>query len=88
VPDVTPYENMKIRILNGEHAIIAYPAGLLDIHFAHEKMENQLIRGFLQKVEREEFIPVVPPVPQTYLIEYYGQREKRFANLKIGDITS
>ena len=28
--DVTPYELMKIRILNGGHATIAYPGGLLD----------------------------------------------------------
>jgi mannitol 2-dehydrogenase len=51
VPDVTPYEAMKIRILNGGHAIIAYPAGLMDIHFVHEAMENELVRAFLRKVE-------------------------------------
>ena len=38
--DVAPYELMKIRILNGGHAAIAYPAGLLDIHFVHEAMED------------------------------------------------
>ena len=31
---------MKIRILNGGHATIAYPAALMDIHFVHEAMEN------------------------------------------------
>src|SRR5690606_21923335 len=36
VPDVAPFEHMKIRILNGGHAAIAYPAALLDIGFAHE----------------------------------------------------
>ena len=85
VPDVTPYEHMKIRILNGGHAIIAYPAGLLDIHFAHEAMEHSLIRSFLQKIEREEIIPVVPPVPDTDLQEYFKKIEERFANPKIGD---
>ena len=64
VADVTPYEMMKIRILNGGHAIIAYPAGLMDIHFVHEGMENPLVRAFLQKVERDEIIPIVPPVPE------------------------
>ena len=38
VTDVTPFEHMKIRILNGGHAIIAYPSGLMDIHFVHEGM--------------------------------------------------
>lgn len=85
VPDVTPYETMKIRILNGGHAIIAYPAGLMDIHFAHEAMEHQLIRSFLEKVERDEIIPTVPPVPDTDLEDYFRQIEERFANPKIGD---
>ncbi len=85
VPDVTPYENMKIRILNGGHAVIAYPAGLMDIHFAHEAMENSLIRAFLEKVEREEIIPMVPPVPDTDLGNYFELIKRRFANPKIGD---
>jgi len=85
VPDVAPYEHMKIRILNGGHATIAYPAGLLDIHFVHEAMEHPLVRKFLEKVEREEIIPVVPPVPDTDLGDYYKLIEQRFSNPKIGD---
>ncbi|MBA4785941.1 MAG: mannitol dehydrogenase family protein [Rhizobiales bacterium] len=85
VPDVAPYEHMKIRILNGGHAAIAYPAALLDIHFVHEAMEHPLIRAFLEKLEKEEIIPIVPPVPDTDLNEYYDLIERRFANPKIGD---
>ncbi len=88
VPDVAPFEHMKIRILNGGHATIAYPAGLLDIHFVHEAMAHPLVRAFLEKVEREEIIPVVPPVPDTDLGEYYGLIERRFSNPKIGDTVS
>jgi mannitol 2-dehydrogenase len=85
VPDVAPYEHMKIRILNGGHATIAYPAGLLDIHFVHEAMEHPLVSAFLKKVETEEIIPIVPPVPDTDLNAYFALCEKRFANPKIGD---
>jgi mannitol 2-dehydrogenase len=85
VPDVAPFEHMKIRILNGGHATIAYPAGLLDIHFVHEAMEHPLVRAFLEKVEREEIIPIVPPVPDTDLGDYYKLIERRFSNPKIGD---
>ncbi|MEO3386952.1 mannitol dehydrogenase family protein [Mesorhizobium sp. CAU 1741] len=85
VDDVAPWELMKIRILNGGHAAIAYPAALMDIHFVHEAMEEPLIRGFLAKLEREEIIPVVPPVPDTDLDEYFALIERRFANPKIGD---
>jgi mannitol 2-dehydrogenase len=85
VPDVSPWELMKIRILNGGHAAIAYPAGLMDIHFVHEAMQEPLVRNFLEKIEREEIIPTVPPVPDTSLQAYYALIEKRFSNPKIGD---
>ncbi|CDZ56452.1 mannitol dehydrogenase family protein [Neorhizobium galegae] len=85
VPDVAPYELMKIRILNGGHAAIAYPAALLDIHFVHEAMEHKLIRAFLEKLEKDEIISVIPPVPDTNLIDYYKLIERRFSNPKIGD---
>ncbi|SOC41770.1 mannitol 2-dehydrogenase [Rhizobium subbaraonis] len=85
VPDVAPYEHMKIRILNGGHAAIAYPAALLDIHFVHEAMEDADIRGFLAKLEHDEIIPVIPPVPDTNLADYFTLIEKRFSNPKIGD---
>lgn len=85
VADVAPFEFMKIRILNGGHATIAYPAGLLDIHFVHEAMQEPLIKAFLEKVERDEIIPTVPPVPDTDLGEYYQLIDRRFSNPKIGD---
>ncbi len=85
VEDVAPFELMKLRILNGGHATIAYPGGLLDIHFVHEAMEHPLIRGFLAKLERDEIIPTVPPVPGVVLEDYYRLIEHRFSNPKIGD---
>lgn len=85
VKDVTPWELMKIRILNGGHAVIAYPAGLMDIHFVHEAMEDDLVRGFLEKVETDEIIPAVPPVPNTDLQAYFQKVKERCANPKIGD---
>ena len=85
VPDVSPYELMKIRILNGGHAAIAYPAGLMDIHFVHEAMQDELVLGFLRKLEQDEIIPTVPPVPDTSLQDYYALIERRFSNPRIGD---
>lgn len=79
------YEAMKIRILNGGHAIIAYPSGLMDIELVHEGMANGLVRAFLHKVEHEEIIPHVPPVPGTSLADYYALIERRFSNPEIAD---
>ncbi|MBY3172670.1 mannitol dehydrogenase family protein [Rhizobium laguerreae] len=85
VADVTPYEHMKIRILNGGHAAIAYPAALMDIHFVHDSMEEPLIRAFLAKLEKDEIIPIVPPVPNTSLADYFALIEHRLLNPKIAD---
>ena len=86
--DVAPYELMKIRILNGGHAAIAYPAGILDIHFAHEAMEDAQIATFLEALTKREIIPVVPPPPQVDLDAYRKKVAERFANPKIGDTIS
>jgi mannitol 2-dehydrogenase len=83
--DVSPYELMKIRILNGGHAAIAYPAGLLDIHFVHEAMADQQIRAFLETLTKREIQPVVPPPPNTSLDDYRDLVARRFANPKIAD---
>ena len=85
VDDVAPYEHMKIRILNGGHAVIAYPSALMDIHFVHEAMAEPLVAAFLAKVERDEIIPIVPPVPDTDLNAYFEVVSRRFANPRIGD---
>ena len=85
VADVTPYEYMKIRILNGGHAVIAYAGSLLDVHFVHEAMGHPVVKGFIDKVEHDEIIPTVPPVPNTNILDYYKLIDRRFSNPKIGD---
>lgn len=88
VSDVAPFEFMKIRILNGGHATLAYAGGLLDIPYVHQAMLDPLIRSFVEKVERREIIPTVPPVPDTDLAAYYSLIERRFSNPRIGDTIS
>ncbi|RUT34904.1 mannitol dehydrogenase family protein [Arsenicitalea aurantiaca] len=85
VPDVAPYELMKIRILNGGHAAIAYPAALMDIVHVHEAMAEPAITAFLERLEREEIIPMVPEVPGVNLDDYYESVAERFANPKVAD---
>jgi mannitol 2-dehydrogenase len=84
-PHVHNFEMMKIRILNGGHATIAYPGGLMDIEFVHEAMANPLIRGLLDKVEVNEIIPYIPPVPDTNLGDYYRLIVERFSNPEVAD---
>jgi len=83
--DVARYELMKMRILNGGHAAIAYPAGLLDIHFVHDAMADKEIGAFLEKLTKSEIQPVVPAPPNTSLDDYRTLIARRFANPKIAD---
>ena len=76
---------MKLRILNAGHASIAYVGALLDQHFVHEAMALPLIYRYLEKMETEEILPSVPPVPNTDLQAYLQLILERFANPKIGD---
>ena len=85
VKDVAPYELMKLRILNAGHAIIAYPAGILGIHFVHDAMANPLIAKFLGWLLHKELIPTVPAIAGVDFEEYYQKIVERFSNAEVGD---
>ncbi len=85
VEDVAPYELMKLRILNGGHASIAYLAGLLDIHYVHDAMQHPLVAGYLDKLEYEEIIPTLVKIPGVSFDEYYKKIVERFSNEAVGD---
>ncbi|MGF1476024.1 MAG: mannitol dehydrogenase family protein [Geminicoccaceae bacterium] len=83
--DVSAYELMKIRMLNGGHAAIAYPAALLGIKTVHNAMADPLIDAYLDRLEREEIIPVVPAIPGVDLAAYLELIKRRFANPEVED---
>ena len=82
---VHAFETMKIRILNGGHAIIAYPGGLKGIEHVHEAMADPTIRGFLDAVESREILPIIPPVPGMNLADYKSLIIARFSNPEVMD---
>ncbi|MET3615581.1 mannitol 2-dehydrogenase [Rhizobium aquaticum] len=82
---VHAFEVMKIRILNGGHAIIAYPGGLKGIEFVHQAMADPNIRAFLERIETDEILPIVPPVPGQDLDAYKDLIVARFSNPEIAD---
>lgn len=85
VADVAPYELMKLRILNAGHAIIAYPAGLLGIHYVHDAMRNPLVARHLDWLLHKELIPTVPRIKGVDFEAYYSKIVERFSNPEIGD---
>jgi len=85
VDDVAPYELMKLRLLNGGHAALSYPAALLGIEYVHDAMQNELVSGFMKKLIQQEVIPIVPAVEGMDFNLYFDKACERFANPKIAD---
>ena len=85
VTDVAPYELMKLRILNGGHAAIAYPSALLGHHFVHDAMADPRIRAWLEALETREIIPTLEPIAGVDFEAYRRKVEERFSNPEIGD---
>ena len=85
VPNVAPYELMKLRILNGGHAAIAYPSALLGHEFVHDAMADPRIRAWLTAVETREFMPSLEPIPGVSYEAYFDKILERFSNPEIGD---
>lgn len=85
VEDVAPYELMKLRILNGGHAAIAYPGALLGHHFVHDAMADPRIAAYLTRLETEEILPTVPAIPGVSFKDYLSTITGRFSNAAVGD---
>jgi mannitol 2-dehydrogenase len=83
--DVHGFEAQKIRILNGGHQIIAASAEIMGLETVAEAMSHDTIRGFFDKVERDEVLPHVNEVPGMTPRDYLALTARRFANPAIVD---
>jgi mannitol 2-dehydrogenase len=85
VPDVTPYELMKLRLLNASHQALCYLGYLSGYRYAHEVCSDPLFTGFLLGYMDQEGTPTLQPVPGVDLDAYKHELIERFANPEIRD---
>lgn len=85
--DVHAYETMKIRVLNAGHQVLANAGELLSQATIADCMAHDGIAGFFRKVQTEEILPYVDPVPGMSPAAYLDLIERRFANPAIRDTT-
>ncbi|ODT57660.1 MULTISPECIES: mannitol dehydrogenase family protein [Paracoccus] len=85
VADVSRHELMKLRILNGGHAAIAYASALLGHHFVHDAMADGDIAAWLRALETREIVPTLQPIPGVSYDDYLALIVSRFSNPEIGD---
>ena len=85
VPDVTPYETMKIRLLNAGHSVLGIP-GALHGHPTIDACTNDpVFAGFMRRFMDREVSPVLDPVPGVDIEAYKDSLNERFANPNIKD---
>jgi mannitol 2-dehydrogenase len=81
---VTPYELMKIRLLNGSHSALSYISYLLGYRHVDDAMADSEVRRFVERYMRE-IEPAVGEVPGVDLREYQEKLVERFSNPAIRD---
>jgi mannitol 2-dehydrogenase len=85
VPDVEPYELMKLRLLNASHQALCHPGRLVGYRFVHEVTTDPLFARFLLDYMTQEAIPTLRPVPGVDLLGYANQLIERFSNPEVRD---
>lgn len=85
VPDVAPYEMMKLRLLNGSHLAVAAIGRLLGLTYIHEAMQDDDLNRYMAALMDRETGPTVPEVPGIDLDDYKRTLVRRFANPAVQD---
>lgn len=80
VADVTAFEHMKLRMLNGTHSSLAYLGYLAGHETIADCMADAVLDGFVQGLWSAEIIPALTPPPGVDLAAYAAMLRARYAN--------
>ena len=78
--DIEPYEETKIRILNGGHTSLAYLGVLSGYKTFDQVMNDEGHRNHFKKLQEDEIIPSIDIDLPFDIHEYVKQVEERFSN--------
>lgn len=76
---VAPWEEAKLRLLNGAHSALAYLGGLAGVEFVHEMVARTDVRAFVERLWDEAEATLSPP-PGLDVAAYRSDLMARFAN--------
>ena len=77
--DVAPWEEAKLRLLNGAHSAMAYLGGLAGIEFIHQVVARPAGRAFVERLWDEAETTLTPP-PGLNIAAYRAELMGRFSN--------
>ena len=78
--DIEPYEETKIRILNGGHTALAYLGALSGYNTFDQVMNNEALRNHFKQLQKEEIVPSIEMELPFDINEYVEKIEERFAS--------
>ncbi len=81
--DVSPYEAMKLRLLNASHQGLCYFAYLAGYRMVHDAAQDPLFAEFITRYLDSEAMPTLAPLE--VLPEFKNQLLPRFGNAHIRD---
>jgi len=76
VEDVRPYEEAKLRMLNGSHSALAYLGYLAGCTYVHEAMAIPALRSFVDTFKRRE-VATSLTLPEGMDIDAYREKLRR-----------
>ncbi len=85
VPDVTPYEKMKLRLLNAGHSVLGILGSIQGYETIDECVSDDLFAMYLRKFMDAEATPVLDAVEGIDLNAYKDTLIERFKNPNIKD---
>lgn len=80
VRDVTEYEHMKLRMLNGTHSSLAYLGYLAGHETIADCMADPVMARFVRHLWQAEIIPALTPPEGVSLPDYAAALQARYAN--------
>ena len=85
VEDVHPYEEAKIRILNGGHLALAYLAALRGFETYDAALRDPALDAFFDALTTAEIVPSLDGASPVDLPSYRDSVKRRFLNRSIAD---
>lgn len=80
VPDVTPYKERKVRLLNGAHTAMTGLSLLLGKECVDESINDPALQSYLDALFDQEIIPAFTTLPKEELEQFAADVKERFRN--------
>jgi len=85
--DVTPYERVKLRVLNATHSLLAYTGALEGYRTIAEALGDTALYELVRRVIDDDILPTLEAPAELDLAQYRDSVLERFANPNIAHTT-